>query len=188
MTEEVRQKIRQAIWAVWDENKNRWMFEYSNPPAEFSYQLFVKYRRFIQEKAAIQETDVESLKIRVDALFENIPKESWMALFWRLEECLEECLKHFEVKELEDLFRANRSEVHVLGARIGLIGGGWSSKTASLQRTYRFTRTKRLEVYLREYYKRCALRYKELSKTASEPRTWSDSFRLDDEYLKEKPH
>jgi hypothetical protein len=178
-TREVRLKIRQMIWAVWDETKNRWMFEHSVPPKEFSYSLFEKYRRFIGESAPIPETDTETIKMRIDALFERVQKDSWMKLYWRLQDCLEECRQDFELKELEELFAATQDQVHFSPATFTRPDKAFSHTAEPLQRAYSYTHKKRqLPDYLRDYYKRCAKHYRAISQRA--PRTWSDFLRLDE--------
>lgn len=179
-TDEVRSKIRQMIWAVWDETKKRWMFEYSFPPKEFSYQLFEQYRKFISESARIPETDPETIKMRVDALFEHVPKDSWMKLYWRLQDCLEECRQDFELKDLEGLFEAARDQIHFSPATFTATDKASSYTAEPLQRIYAYTHTKRqLQHHLRDYYKRCAKHYGAKAQDTSSPKTWSAVERLD---------
>ena len=178
LTEEIRLKIKQTIWADWDETKKRWMFEHSYPPKKFSYSLFEKYRQFIHEYAPIRETDPETIKMRIDALFEQVPRESWMKLYWRLRDYLEECRRGFELKELEQLFEATQDQIDF--SPMTAIGEVWSYTAEPLQRTYtyKFSR-KQLKDRLRDYYKQCAKHYKALSQRTLPPKTRSETLRLD---------
>jgi hypothetical protein len=180
-TPEIRSKISQMIWAVWDETKARWMFKHSAQPEEFSYELFQRYRKFISESARIPETDPETLKMRIDALFERVPNDSWMTLYWRLQDCLEECRQDFELKELEELFEATQDQIHFSPASFAGPSKALCYTAKPLQRAYRFTERagKQLQDYLRAYYKKCAEHYKALSKRESPPKIWSGILRLD---------
>jgi hypothetical protein len=175
-TEEVQRKISQAIWALWDDNKERWMFKHSSPPKEFSYSLFERYRGFIHKGAPIPETDPEAIKMRVDVLFEQIPEESWMKLYWRLQDCLEECRQDFELKNAEDVFEATMDKINFTPARFERGEKAWTAEP--INRTFKFPPQK-LEDYLRDYYKRCAKHYGALSRRTTPPKTRSNTFRLD---------
>lgn len=176
-TEDIRRKIRQAIWAKWDEPKKRWMFEHSSPPKEFSYSLFKKYRRFITEYAPIPDTDPETIKMRIDALFEQVPRDSWMKLYWRIQDCIEECRRDFEVRNVEDLFEVTQDNIYFSPASFKSSEETWTAEP--IQRTYKFAPVKRLEERLWDYYKRSAKRYSTLSQRSLQPKTWSDTLRFD---------
>jgi hypothetical protein len=180
-TPDIRSKISQMIWAVWDETNARWLFKHSVPPKEFSYQLFEQYRQFIFESAPIPQTDPETLKMRIDALFERVSKDSWMTLYWRLQDCLEECRQDFELKELEELFEAAQDQIHFSPGVFTGPSKALCYTAKPLQRTYRFTERagKQLKDYLRAYYKKCAEHYKALSKRESPVKIRSDIVRLD---------
>jgi hypothetical protein len=196
LNKELREKIERALFAVWNDSKRSWMFKFSDPPREFSYQLFEQYRRFIKEHAALPRTDVEILKMVIDALFQNVPKDKWMNLHWRIQECLEDCHQDFKgrrgratgpedlfkKKELEDLIKLTRSKIHLSSVRLGLIGGGYNPRRVTLQRTYNFVETD----CLRAYYQERAKHYEALSKDPSAQTTWSDPVVVDEEPLEEK--
>jgi hypothetical protein len=178
-TDEIRTKIRQAIWAIWDEDKKRWLLEHSSPPEEFSYSLFKNYQRFITDHAPIPETDPETIKLRIDALFQQVPKDSWIKLYWYLQDCLEECQRHFELRELERFFQDTRDKILFTPFRIGSSDGTWTGEP--IQRVYKFK-----PEFLRGYYERCAKHYSELTQIGNDdekstfPKIWSGSVRLDE--------
>jgi hypothetical protein len=181
-TDEVRLKVRLAIWADWNERKKRWFFRHSEPPQQFTSELFDKYHDFIKKCAPIPTTDPETLKMLLDALFENASERVWMKLFRRLRDCLEECRTELDFpKELEPIFLAARDEIHFSPAFMEIVGGP-SWKTEPLERCYRMKRReedKDVGDYLVNYYKQCAEHYLSLCKKNSKPRTWSKVFRLD---------
>jgi transcriptional regulator with XRE-family HTH domain len=166
ITKSVLQKIESALWAVWD--GNRWIFKHSFPPEEFTYELFQQYRAFITGRAPIPDTDREIIKLRIDALFDCVPKQSWMKLFWRIQEKLAEARDALGLDNLKELFHLSEDQIHFSPAT------SWTAKP--LQRTYTGLHTER---DLKAYYRRCAKRYAALAKRGNRPRTFSDPWRLD---------
>jgi hypothetical protein len=90
--------------------------------------------------------------MRVDVLFEQIPEESWMKLYWRLQDCLEECRQAFLEKrrqDVEEVFDVTTDRINFTPTR-GVVGDeAWTA--GPIQRSYKLTRSKQLEDYLRDY-------------------------------------
>jgi len=165
LSDAVLRRIRNAFWAVWDSEKKRWLLEYSKPPREFTRELSEQYRSFIIENAPIPESDPEVVKMRIDALFEKVPADSWMKVYWRLQEVLEGCLTDLSVadqEKLKELFERTKDDIHVSG----IVG-----RPVWLQRSYRWPMP---EQELKQYYKQCAEHYRRLARSTSNPVTHSD--------------
>jgi hypothetical protein len=169
LTQGVLKKIVTALWAVWDPKGSRWMLQYASPPQEFTRELFGQYQSFIVKKAPIRESDPEVIKMRIDALFETVAADSWMKLYWRIQEALEQCLADLDFRDrgkLKALFGITEDQIHFSG----MVG-----KPLWLQRTYRWP-TPQYE--LKKYFNQEAKHYSALARSKSDPVTRSGQMEM----------
>ena len=67
---------------------------------------------FLGEYAPIPKTDPEAIKLRIDGLFTQVPKQSWMKLYRTIQECLEAAREDLGLEDLKDLFKTTKDEIH----------------------------------------------------------------------------
>ena len=171
----VRVKIRSRLFAVWNEESESWVFDNSSGPEQYNYQLSKDYRRFLGEYAPIPETDPEAIKLRIDGLFAQVPKQSWMKLYRTIQECLEAAREDLGLENLKDLFKTTKDEIHFSPATFRNVKTGTSWTSKPLQRTY----GPDTESELKRYYWRCEKRYAKLAKRGHRLETFSDFLRVD---------
>jgi len=128
----VQKNIRRFAGVVWDDKEERWIsrsfiFRQGAITPELSPATAAdirEYRKMMEQSAATgSDRDRDAVKMRVDALFDQIPARYWIHLLFRmqdsLEELREEFAKRFKNQEALDLAftaSANRSYLHDLGA------------------------------------------------------------------------
>ena len=88
-------RIEQRTHSEWDAAEQVWFFLHSRPRQPTNMSLLQQYTGFLTDAAPIPETDPEIIKMRVDGLFQVVPRDRWMKLFWHLRDCLEECRETF---------------------------------------------------------------------------------------------
>ena len=170
----VRVKIRSRLFAVWNRIRELGVRQFKRS-GTIQLSAVQGLSTVLGGVVLIPETDPEAIKLRIDGLFTQVPKQSWMKLYRTIQECLEAAREDLGLEDLKDLFKTTKDEIHFSPTTFRNVETGTSWTSKPLQRTY----GPDTESELKRHYWRCEKRYAKLAKRGHRLATCSDFLRVD---------
>jgi hypothetical protein len=133
LSRQIQKTVRVMFGVIWDQKKKQWgyrVFKWNPKGVKYEFCPATKadiqtYRKMLEEPPNPNhlDRDRDAVKMRIDALFEQVKAPYWMRLFESMQDSVEELREELvnkfkDRKKLDSVFAAsaNRSYLHDLGA------------------------------------------------------------------------
>jgi hypothetical protein len=94
----VREHIALATGAVWDKQKEQWMYCYPEHRVPFSFSRYLEFQQIVTKRPPNDSAEVAKLMATLRKLFDKIPDKHWHRLLFSFQDFIEK--NRAEIEEL----------------------------------------------------------------------------------------